>query len=147
MVSRLIPYRSRVPTLFDELGREFGNMLGWFDREETGGEMDFVPTMTVAETEKSYEVDVDIPGVKLEDIDVEIRDSALWISGERRDEKEEKNKKYHRTEHRYGCFQRSIRLGQAVDAEHIAAQYKDGVLKISIPKTKSAVPKKIPIEH
>ncbi|MBN2292853.1 MAG: Hsp20/alpha crystallin family protein [Pirellulales bacterium] len=146
MVTGLIPHRSRVPTLFDELGREFGTMLGWFDREEMGGEMDFVPTMSVAETEKTYEVNVDLPGVNSEDIGVEVRDSSLWISGERHDEKKEKGKKYHRIEHRYGSFQRSIPLGEAVDAEHIVAQYKNGVLKISIPKTESAAPKKIPIK-
>jgi HSP20 family protein len=149
MVTKLVPRRSRVPTLFDELGREFGNMLGWFEPEEAESEGEFLPTLSVAETEKTYEVDVDLPGVKPEEIDVEVRDAHLWIHGERRDRKEEggEGKRYHRVEHRYGSFQRSIRLGHDVDADHISADYKDGVLRIVVPKTESAVPKKIPVQH
>lgn len=145
MRNRLMPFESRVPTLFDELGRELGNMVDWFG--DNGGQEDlgFIPRLSVAETDKGYEISADLPGMKPEDLEIEIKGGNLWISGHRREQKEEKGKKFHRVEQRYGRFQRVLQLGETVDSESVKADYKDGILHVCVPKTKAAIARKISI--
>lgn len=148
MRNRLVPFESRVPTLFDELGREFENMVDWFgDGGSSSEEAGFVPRLSVAETDKGYEVSADLPGMKPEDLEIEIKNGNLWITGQRREEKQEKGKKYHRVEQRFGRFQRVLSLGEVVDPDAVKADYKDGVLHIHVPKTEAAVARKIPISN
>jgi HSP20 family protein len=143
-----VPFQSRVPTLFDELSREFGNMVDWFgDGGDAGEPRGFVPRLSVAETEKGYEISADLPGMKPEELDIEIKNGNLWISGERHEEKEENGKKYHRVEQRFGRFQRVLQLGEAVDPDAIKAEYKDGVLHVCVPKTEAAMARRIPITN
>nr|MBP7322380.1 Hsp20/alpha crystallin family protein [Deltaproteobacteria bacterium] len=86
------------------------------------------------------------PGVKKEDVTIEIKDTVLTLSGERKQEGEVKKENYHRIERVYGKFTRSFTLPGSVKIEGVHAQYKDGVLEITLPKAEKAKPKSIPIE-
>lgn len=94
----------------------------------------WAPAVNEKEDEKAYYVEVDLPGVKKEDINVEVKDNVLTISGERKFKKEEKDKGYVRTESFFGRFERRFTLPSDADAEKIDAKVEDGVLYITIPK-------------
>lgn len=94
----------------------------------------WAPAVNEKEDEKAYYVEVDLPGVKKEDINVEIKDNVVTISGERKFKKEESDKGYTRTESFFGKFERSFTLPSDVDADKIEAKVEDGVLKLTIPK-------------
>lgn len=105
----------------------------------------WTPAMDVQETEGEYLIKADLPDVKKDDVRVEIQDGMLSVSGERRQEKEEKGKKFHRVERAYGRFERRLALPTEVDAKKIAAEFKDGVLQVHLPKAPTARPQSIPI--
>lgn len=136
--------------LFEDFRREMDNMLSRFFERDTfgdGGGMGwFSPLANVAETDGEYEIIVDLPGLKPDDFNVEMRNGDLWITGERREEHEEKQKNWHRIERRYGQFRRVIPLRQDVDPEKVNAEYRDGVLKITVPKVETAKPKRIAVK-
>ncbi len=94
----------------------------------------WAPAVNEKEDEKAYYVEVDLPGVKKEDINVEVKDNILVISGERKFKKEEKDKGYVRTESFFGRFERRFTLPADADAEKIEAKVEDGVLHLMIPK-------------
>ncbi len=96
------------------------------------------PQVDMAETDKAYEISVELPGMNEKDIELIMRDGALTIKGEKKEEKEDKKKDYRVTERRYGRFQRSFALPQGADTGKIAAKFKNGVLSITLPKTKEA---------
>jgi HSP20 family protein len=106
---------------------------------------EFTPRVNLAETDKAYEVTAEIPGLKPEDIHVELERDMLTISGERKEEEEEKGKTFHRVERRYGTFRRAMTLPDAAVAEKVNAEYKDGVLKVVVPKAKEARPTKVKV--
>lgn len=111
-----------------------------------GGRDNWVPALEVKSDENNVYVKADLPGLKKEDISVTIDDNILTVKGERKFEKEEKNKQYHLTERSYGVFERSLSLGTNVDASRIKANYKDGVLDITIPKSEKTKAKQIAVE-
>ena len=94
----------------------------------------FKPSVNTREGEYAYHIEVDLPGVKKDDISVDIKDDILTISGERKTKKEVKEKDYYKMESSYGKFQRSFTLPDNIDAENIEANSKDGVLEVVIPK-------------
>jgi len=94
----------------------------------------FAPSADAASTEDVYEINVELPGVAEEDVIVELHGNVLVVKGEKRFEREEKGKTYYFSERRFGSFHRSFRLPEDVDAEKIAADFKDGVLSIKIAK-------------
>ena len=94
----------------------------------------WMPAVNEKEDEKAYYVEVDLPGVKKEDINVEVKDNILTISGERKFKKEEEDKGYKRVESFFGKFERSFTLPADADADKIEASVEDGVLKLTIPK-------------
>lgn len=96
----------------------------------------FTPSVNTREGEYAYHVEVDLPGVKKDDIKVDIKDNVLTISGERKTKKEVKEKDYYKMESSYGKFQRSFTLPDNTDVENIEANSKDGVLEVVIPKLK-----------
>jgi HSP20 family protein len=111
------------------------------------GSSDWVPALEVKSDENNVYVKADLPGLKKEEINVSINDNILSISGERKFESEEQTKQKHITERSYGSFERILNLGSTnVDASKIAANYKDGVLKITIPKSERNKAKQIAIE-
>ena len=120
----------------DMMERSFGG-----DGPENG----ITPSFDVGETEKEFEVKVDLPGMKAEDFSVELNHGELWIAGERKCECEQDGKTWHRIERRHGAFRRGIPLPEAVKADKIKAEYKDGVLHVTVPKDEKARPKRIPV--
>lgn len=125
----------------------------FFDRymNEQSGEMSQLMnvSMDVAETDQSFEVKVDLPGINPDDVDIQIDNNTLTIRGQRNEESEEKNeeKQFHRIERYIGSFARSVVLPNSINEDETAAEFKDGVLKIVIPKTDDAKPRKISINQ
>lgn len=107
---------------------------------------DWAPAVDIQETEKEYTVKADLPEVKKEDVKVELQEGVLTIEGERKQEKEEKGKKFHRIERQYGQFVRRFALPAAVESAQVAAEFKDGVLKVRLPKSTTAKPKSVEIK-
>lgn len=105
----------------------------------------FMPSVDVSETEKQFEVAVELPGMKKEDITVDLEKGRLTVSGERKMESEEEGKNFHRLETRYGQFSRSFYLPDSIDENTIAAKYQDGILNITIDKSEDKVKKQIEI--
>jgi HSP20 family protein len=134
-ILRLMPTRERFLSLIPEI-----DLLGRFfhDRELPeifGREGEVVPAFDIAETENEYTITGEIPGIEVKDLDVTLAHGTLTIRGEKQQEREEKNEHFHRVERAYGSFQRGFLLPEGVTAEELKANYKDGILKISIPKT------------
>lgn len=97
---------------------------------------DWTPRVDIAETDKSFEIKAEIPEVDKDDVKVTVNKGILTIQGERKQEKEEKGKKFHRIERFYGSFTRSFTLPDNIDENSIKASFKEGVLKLKIKKTK-----------
>ena len=106
----------------------------------------FTPAVNEKVDEKGYYLEIDLPGVKKENIEISVNDGILTISGERKLEKKEEGENYTRIESFFGRFERSFKLPADADAENIEAEYKDGVLKVFIPKKQKAEGKKITIK-
>jgi HSP20 family protein len=115
-------------------------------RDEAFAFPDWTPPVDIQEGEKEYTVTVELPEMKKENIKVNLENGMLTIEGERRLEKEEKNKKYHRVERQYGRFVRRFAMPGEVEAAHVQAQYKDGVLKVMLPKAAAAMPKAVDVK-
>ena len=107
---------------------------------------DCMTTVDISETEQAYLIKAELPEVKKEDVKVRVEDGVLTLSGERRQEKEEKGKKFHRVERSYGSFVRSFALPESVDESGVKAEYKDGVLSLHLPKAEKAKPKAIEVK-
>jgi HSP20 family protein len=114
------------------------------EREETGVWTELLP-LDLSETDQTFEVRLDVPGVNPKEIDIQLNANMLTISGERSEEKEEKGKTYHFVERSFGSFSRSVSLPSPVKEDAIEARYKDGVLTVTLPKTEEAKSRKIAI--
>jgi HSP20 family protein len=114
--------------------------------EESLTAAEWSPPVDIVEDEKEYVVKAELPDVKKDDVKVSVENGLLSISGERKFEKEEKNKKYHRVERAYGYFSRCFSLPDAVDADQVKADFKDGMLTIHVPKSERARPKQIEVK-
>lgn len=127
--------------LQQEIERVFDNFGSWrgFDG------MAFTPSMEVTETDKAIEVTTELPGIDEKDVDISLSNDVLTIRGEKRAEKEEKNKSYRLVERSYGAFERSLALPSGIDAGAIQARMDKGVLKITLPKPVAAQAQKIKI--
>ena len=104
------------------------------------------PLVDIAEDEKEYLIKAEIPDIKKEDVKLTVQDDVLTISGERKSEKEDKGKKYHRIERTYGSFMRSFTLPEDADGSKVSAEYKDGMLNVRLPKSEKAKPKSIEVK-
>ena len=138
------PLGSDFEDLFDRFTRTFDLAPAWNGEEFQAG---LTPRVDVQESEKEYVVNAELPGIAEGDIDVQLSDDVLTISGEKKQEKEDKDKNYHRVERVYGQFQRQIALpsGQA-DESKTEASFKNGVLTVKIPKrAEKQNVKKIPV--
>lgn len=105
-----------------------------------------VPSLDLAETDNALEVRMDIPGMDAKDIDIQVNANVLTVSGERKEEREEKGKTYHRIECRAGTFSRSVTLPCQVKEDAVDAHYKNGILTIKLPKTEEAKARKINVK-
>ena len=135
---------------------DFSNRLSSFFgrtpvRRENGQEesitvAEWAPAVDVTEDDKEYLITAELPEVKKEDVKVSVQKGVLSISGERKIEKEDKKKKYHRVERAYGTFVRTFTVPEDADVEKIQAEFKDGMLKVHIPKSEKAKPKEIDVK-
>lgn len=107
---------------------------------------EWTPTVDIVEDDKSYTVKAELPDVKKEDVHVSVENGVLTLTGERKFEKEEKNRKYHRTERAYGRFARSFSLPTNIDPQKVSASYKNGILDVSVAKSEKAMPRQIEIK-
>lgn len=126
--------------------KNFSDILDEFFNESLNYRKDsFMPSVDISETKKEFEVSVALPGMNKEDINVDLENGRLSISGERKFENEENNKNYHRVESGFGSFSRSFQLPDTIDEDSIFAKYEDGVLNITIAKSEEKVKKQIKI--
>jgi HSP20 family protein len=105
-----------------------------------------VPSLDMSETDTTVEIRMDLPGIKSKDIDIQLNDAFLTISGQREEEKEEKGRTFHRVERHSGSFSRSVTLPCSVVEDKVTAEFKDGVLTVSLPKSEEAKARKITVK-
>jgi len=129
------PERSMWDHLFGDLSTP-----AVFERQES-----WVPTIDMAENEKEYTIKAELPGMDKEDIDISLTDGILTLTGEKKQESEEDKDNYYYRESRYGSFSRSLRLPEDAAPEEVDATYKNGVLRVVVPKKEAAQPKKITV--
>lgn len=133
---------------FASLRDEMNDLLNRFSREGDGNLVlsDRIPSLDLAETDSDIEVKLEVPGIKADEIDIEVRGDTLHVSGEHKEEKEEKGKTYHRIERRSGSFSRTVPLPCTVNEAKATAECHDGVLTITLPKTEESKSRKIPVK-
>ena len=126
----------------------YSKAIGWPRRgtQEVMATGDWAPRVDIAETDNEFIIKAEIPEVKKDEVKVTVDSGVLTIRGERKQEKEEKDKKFHRVERYYGSFMRSFTLPDNVDEGKIDASFKDGMLNLKIPKTEAAKPKAIEVK-
>jgi len=129
--------------VFDRYSRAIGRPLGQSMELLSGG--DWTPRADIAETDRNYQIKLELPEVNKQDVKISVDNGVLTIRGERHQEKEEKGKKFHRVERFYGSFVRSFTLPDNGDEAHIDATFKDGMLTLTVPKLEKATPKAIEI--
>lgn len=135
------PERANGLSLFD---REFTNFLdGFWNFEHTSA---FNPSAEVIEREKDYKLVLETPGLSKDDVHVEIKKGVLRLWGEKKTEERKKDETCSFSERRYGSFERTFQLPENVETGKIDAQYRDGVLELTIPKAKEEAPKTIEVK-
>ena len=134
---------------FRNLYAEMENMLSRFSERWNGGdgltEM-WNPSLDLSETDKEILITMDAPGMKPEEIEIEVSGGTVRIHGEHKEEKEEKGRTFHRMERRTGSFARVVELPCDVKEDMVAAEYKDGVLRVTLPKSEAAKPHKVTVK-
>ena len=134
-------------SLENRLDRLFG--LNWPSRngeKESMTVAQWTPLVDISEDSNEYLVKAELPELKKEEVKVSVENGELTISGERKSEKEEKGKKFHRIERSYGSFLRSFTLPESVNGDKVSAEFKDGVLSVHLPKDQKAKPKSIEVK-
>jgi len=125
----------RMPSLFDDFFKPWNE---WFDNSGFSGRAMNVPAVNISEQKDNYLVSLAVPGVKKEDLKIDVDGNMLTISSEKEESNEEKDKKFTRREYSYSSFSRSFTLPEEINKEKIDARYEDGVLKISLPRKEEA---------
>ena len=138
---RYRPFRDMM-SLQDEVNRVFDTLLTGTPAAREG----WVPVCDVRETETDFVVRAELPGVKREEVKINLINNTLVIRGEKKQEVEEKKGNWHHVERTYGSFERTFTLPSAVAQERIKARFLDGVLEVMIPKAEEARPKEIKID-
>ncbi len=136
------PYRELM-NVHEQLNRFFEEPSGQTSDSSYGG---WFPAIDLREEEKRFVIEADLPGVKKEDIQIEVENNVLTLRGERRFEHEAKKESFHRIERAYGKFMRSFTLPSRIEASQITASHNGGILEIAIPKAKESLPQKIEIK-
>ncbi len=131
----------------DEIQQRLNRLF--LDRTAKAGDTnfaDFMPPVDIEETDADFIVKADLPDVKKEEIKIHVQDGVLTIEGERRHEKEDKGKRFHKIEREYGRFVRRFALPTEIDGEKVRAEFRDGVLNVMLPKAPAAQPKMIDVK-
>jgi HSP20 family protein len=133
----LAAMHERLNRLFEDFGRE----------EDVTLSGDWIPPVDIYQTD-AHEIvlKAELPGLRREDIDVRVENNTLTLKGERRQEKEIKKDRYHRMERTYGSFMRSFTLPNTIDTDKVRAEYKDGVLTVTLPLREESKPKQIKVD-
>jgi HSP20 family protein len=132
--------QNRLPSFFGRSPGRRGNEQGGLALA------DWAPMADISEDQNEYVIKAELPELKKEEVKVTVENGVLTISGERKFEKEENNKKYHRVERAYGRFARSFALPDNADASKVKAEFKDGMLTVHLPKSEKAKPKQIEVK-
>lgn len=149
----LVPERAELVSPFEEMERWFGDFFNrpffspmWMPRFNLPSMQPVAPSVDIYEEEDAVVVKAELPGIGKEDVEVDISDDLLTISGEKKAEEKIERKDYHRIERSFGKFSRSVRLPGDILTEQAKASFKEGVLEVRIPKTEAAKQKKRRIE-
>jgi HSP20 family protein len=148
-MTRFVPLRaavSDVAVLQNRLNSIFNDFARPEFAQESLAAGSFVPAVDVYEDAQKLMLKLEVPGIKPEDMDIQLENQTLTVKGQRKFEAEEKEENFHRIERRFGSFVRSFTLPQTVDTGSIAAKYDNGVLAISLKKQEAAKPKQVKIE-
>ena len=132
-------------TLQNEMNRLFGSVFDAPPQGNSGALRRWMPAMDLVETADHFVLRADLPGMSEADVNIEVEDRVLTISGERKAEQTENKDGYHRVERAFGSFSRSLTLPEGVNAEAVAANFDRGVLEVQIPKPEERKPRKISI--
>ncbi len=142
-LTRWDPFRE-MEEMFGQRGR------GWLSKKRSGttpfDDESWMPSVDISETDKSFLIKVEVPGIKRDDVKISIEDNTLTIRGERKEEKKEEGRKYHRMECSYGSFERQFMLPPNINQEKIDASFKDGVLALDLPKKEVEKPKQVEVK-
>lgn len=133
-------------SLQNEVDRLFENFTAGFPSLGNGMPNVTLPSMDVSETDKEIEITAELPGLEDKDVQINVSDNILTIRGEKKAEKEQKDKNYRLIERSYGSFERSLELPEGVNADAIKASIEKGVLKVVVPKPAPAQSKKIEVK-
>jgi HSP20 family protein len=142
---RLVPYFRRPETpatnrWFEEFFNDFP-----FSSSLMEGRDSWIPSVDILEKDGNLILRAELPGMTEKDIDLKVEGDTLTLKGERKRDTEDKNSNYHRVESFYGSFSRSFRLPDTVDSEKINAEYKNGVLTVTLPQKPEVKPREIPV--
>lgn len=135
----------------EEMSERLNRMISRTSLRRDGGKemltaADWAPAVDIIETESEYLIKAELPDVKKEDVKITLQEGVLTIQGERRQEREEKGKKFHRIEQTYGTFIRSFTLPDSVDDAKASAEFKDGVLNLHLPESEKVKPRTIEVK-
>ncbi|HXE92121.1 MAG TPA: Hsp20/alpha crystallin family protein [Terriglobales bacterium] len=143
LLTRWDPFRE-LTTLQDRLNRLFQETP--FPSNEALMTTGFVPAVDVYEDEHAITLKMEVPGIEMKDLDVNLENNTLTVKGERKFEKEEKEENFHRIERRYGAFTRSFTVPNTIEPDQVTAECENGVLRIRLPKKAEAKPKQIKVQ-
>ena len=129
-----------------DMNRLFGDFFGMPRRADEHERLHWTPRVNIEEGEDRFEITAELPGLKKEDVRIEVKDRVLTFTGEKKAESENKDRNVYLFESTYGRFCRTFTLPDNVNADKILAEFKDGLLKIDIPKTEEAKPKEIEVK-
>ena len=131
------------PTRKNLLDRFFED---WHVPSIFGEPREWVPAFDIYENDKNYVLKAEIPGINSKELDVTLTDGLLTVKGEKRKESEERGETYHRIERRYGAFERSFHVPDSIQADRVGAEYRDGILTLTLPKVERRRVKKIDVK-
>ncbi len=151
VVMNLIRYEPASFPFFREMENALERLNGFGRFQRNGGKelltvADWAPVVDIQETETEYLVKAELPEARKEDVKVTIENGVLTLQGERKQEKEEKGKKFHRIERSYGTFLRTFTVPPDAEEGKVAAEFKDGVLRVHLPKTDKPRPKTVEVK-
>ncbi len=132
-------------TIQNEMNRLFNNFFDTPTTTGNGAHRRWIPSMDLVETEGDFVLRADLPGLSEQDVNIELEDNVLTISGERRAEHEERNEGYYRVERSSGSFRRSLTVPEGIDPESVKATFDRGVLEVRVPKPQQRKPRKVAI--
>lgn len=143
-MNSLMRYSPTFSSLRREIDRLFDDMVHIGDGDAAQTAL-WAPRTDISETEDRYVLRMDMPGLSKKDLNIELRNDTLTVSGERKSEQEENEENFHRLERSYGRFFRSFTLPQASDTEKVKAWMKEGVLTVEVPKREESKPRRIEV--